>query len=584
MEASINRGFFLPIICMEISRPKRNFVAEDLVVDSWDVIQPYYANLVDRQLDTEADFKQWLKDRSELDAVLEEDAAWRYIKMTCDTSNKEFTDRYTFFVTEIQPQMMPFEDQLNQKMMASPFATPENKEQAYQIYHRSVNIALQLFREENIALDAKLNERSQEFGAISGAQTVEHNGEQLTMQQASQLLKEREEEVRKSVFEKIASRRAEDKEQLDALFTELVQLRHQVATNAGFENYRDYKFVELGRFDYTKEDCFDFHNAIKKEIVPIAKQIQQAKLDKMKLEKFKPWDLELDPDGLEPLKPFKDGDELLDGTIELLAKIDPYFSDCLDTMKTMGYLDLDSKKGKAPGGYNYPLYEIGVPFIFMNAVGSQRDLVTMVHEGGHAIHSFLSRDLELTGYKDLTSEIAELASMSMELLTMDQWSQFYSPADVVRAKQDHLEDILKVLPWIAQIDEFQHWIYENPNHSVAERTETWKRLNSEYGTGLTDWTGYEEVRDNSWQRQMHLFEVPFYYIEYGIAQLGAIGVWKNSMENYDKAIHDYKEALKLGYTKTIPEIYQTAGVEFRFDQEYIKTLADFVKVELDKLS
>lgn len=583
MEASISRGFFIPTKYMEIQKPKRHFVAENLVVDSWEVIQPYYESLLNRTLETQADFDQWLKDRSELDAVLEEDSAWRYIKMTCDTANKEYTDRYTFFVTEIQPKMMPFEDQLNKKMMASTFSNPEGKEQAYQIYHRGVNIALQLFRKENIPLDAKLNERSQEFGAISGAQTVEHKGEQLTMQQAAQLLKEKDEDLRKSTFLKMAERRAQDKTTLDDLFNELIQLRHQVAINAGFANYRDYKFVELGRFDYTKEDCFAFHDAIKKEIVPIAKQLQQAKLNKMGLTMFKPWDLELDPDGLSPLKPFKNGAEMLDGTIELFAKIDPYFSDCLATMKTMGYLDLDSKKGKAPGGYNYPLYEIGVPFIFMNAVGSQRDLVTMVHEGGHAIHSFLSRDLELTGYKDLTSEIAELASMSMELLTMEQWSQFYSPEDVVRAKQDHLEDLLKVLPWIAQIDEFQHWIYENPTHTVEERTATWKRLNQEYGTGLTDWTGYEEVRDNSWQRQMHLFEVPFYYIEYGIAQLGAIGVWKNSLVDYDKAISDYKEALKLGYTKSIPEIYATAGVEFRFDQAYIKTLADFVKERLDQL-
>ncbi len=568
---------------MEIQKPKRNFVAEDLVVNSWEVIQPYYQDLANRELNSDSDFHQWLKDRSELDAVLEEDAAWRYIKMTCDTANKEFSDSYTFFVTEIQPQMMPFEDQLNKKMVEAPFSTPEGKEQAYQIYYRGVKIALQLFREENIPLDAKLNERSQEFGAISGDQSIEHNGEQLTMQQAAQLLKDKDESLRKSTFEKMAERRAKDKTTLDDLFTELVQLRNQVAVNAGFENYRDYKFIELGRFDYSKEDCFAFHDAIKKEIVPIVKQIQLKNLDKLGLEKFKPWDLELDPDGLAPLKPFKSGEELLDGTIALLNKIDPYFSDCLKTMKEMEYLDLESKKGKAPGGYNYPLYEIGVPFIFMNAVGSQRDLVTMVHEGGHAIHSFLTRDLELTGYKDLTSEIAELASMSMELLTMEQWSQFYTDADVVRAKVDHLEDILKVLPWIAQIDEFQHWIYENPNHSVEERTIAWSRLNKEYGVGLTDWTGYEEVRDNSWQRQMHLFEVPFYYIEYGIAQLGAIGVWKNSLTDYNKAITDYKAALTLGYTRSIPEIYKTAGVEFRFDQAYIKTLADFVKEQLDAL-
>ncbi len=566
---------------MEIHKPKRTFVAEELIISKWEDIQPYYEDLANRDFSSEENFNRWLIDRSELDAVLEEDAAWRYIKMTCDTSIPELTEKYTFFVTEIQPKMMPFEDLLNKKMVNTPFADPKGKSQAYQIYYRSVEIALQLFKEENIAIEAKINERSQEFGAISGAQTVSHNGEELTMQKAAQLLKEKEEELRKEMFEKIGQRRMADKENLDNLFSELVKLRHEVAVNAGFKDYRDYKFVALGRFDYTKEDCFAFHKAIKMEIVPLVKNIQERKLKKMGKTVFNPWDLELDPDGLTPLKPFQNGAEMLDGTINLLNDIDGYFSDCLATMKKMGYLDLDSKPGKAPGGYNYPLYEIGVPFIFMNAVGSQRDLVTMVHEGGHAIHSFLSRDLELTGYKNLTSEIAELASMSMELLTMEQWSHFYNAEDVIRAKTDHLEDILKVLPWIAQIDEFQHWIYENPTHTIDERKATWIKLNQEYGVGLTDWTGYEEIRDNSWQRQMHLFEVPFYYIEYGIAQLGALGVWKNSLTDYPKAIADYKEALKLGYTKSIPEIYETAGVAFRFDQEHLRSIAAFVSEQLE---
>jgi oligoendopeptidase F len=368
------------------------------------------------------------------------------------------------------------------------------------------------------------------------------------------------------------------------LYTELIERRHQVAVNAGFANYRDYKFQELGRFDYTKEDCLNFHSAIKKQIVPIVKILQQEKLVKLGKDKFKPWDSEVDPDGKQPLKPFKTGKELLSGTINMFREIDTYFSDCLTTMDEMAYLDLDSKEGKAPGGYNYPLYEIGVPFIFMNAVGAQRDLVTMVHEGGHAVHSFLSRDLELTGFKSLPSEVAELASMSMELLTMNLWNEFYeNEDDFKRAKKEQLESILKIMPWIAQIDEFQHWVYENPKHSVAERHAKWMLISKEYGTGLTDWTGYEEVQATAWQRQMHLFEVPFYYIEYAIAQLGALGVWKNSMTNFPKAIEDYKNALRLGYTKSIPEIYATAGIKFDFTEEYLKELADFVKNELEKL-
>jgi oligoendopeptidase F len=291
----------------------------------------------------------------------------------------------------------------------------------------------------------------------------------------------------------------------------------------------------------------------------------------------------VDPEGKAPLKPFQTGKEMLEGTIGIFEKIDPYFSDCLRTMDEMGHLDLDSKTGKAPGGYNYPLYEIGVPFIFMNAVGAQRDLVTMVHEGGHAVHSFLSRDLKLTGFKNLPSEVAELASMSMEMLTMNYWDAFYpNEDDLKRAKREQLEGILKILPWIAQIDAFQHWIYTHVNHSIAERHAYWRQLSTDFGTGLTDWTGFEDQIATSWQRQLHLFEVPFYYIEYGIAQLGALGVWKNSITNFEQAVIDYKEALKLGYTKSIPEIYATANVKFDFSENYLKELAEFIQMELGK--
>ena len=569
---------------MKITKNKRVFVAENLVIDSWEKIKPSFEDLVNRPIDTKENYKNWLVDKSELEAVLEEDAAWRYIKMTIDTRKEELSEAYTFFVTKIQPELAPFEDKLNKKMIDSAFFSEFNKDQDYQIYFRSVKTALELYREENIAIEAEINEKSQLFGSISAAQTIEHKGETLTMQKASSLLKETDENLRKEIFEKMSTRRSEDIDQLDKLYTDLIERRHQVAVNAGFANYRDYKFQELGRFDYTKEDCLNFHSAIKKQIVPIVKILQQEKLTKLGKDKFKPWDSEVDPDGKQPLKPFNTGKELLSGTINMFREIDTYFSDCLTTMDEMSYLDLDSKEGKAPGGYNYPLYEIGVPFIFMNAVGAQRDLVTMVHEGGHAVHSFLSRDLELTGFKSLPSEVAELASMSMELLTMNLWNEFYANEDdFKRAKKEQLESILKIMPWIAQIDEFQHWVYENPQHSVAERHAQWKLISKEYGTGLTDWTGYEEVQETAWQRQMHLFEVPFYYIEYAIAQLGALGVWKNSMTDFPKAIEDYKNALRLGYTKPIPEIYATAGIKFDFTEEYLKELADFVKNELQKL-
>lgn len=569
---------------MDISKPVRSFVAADLKIDRWESIETYYQNLLERSIDTLPDFKQWLSDQSELEAVLEENAAWRYIKMTIDTTDKDLSEDYTFFVTEIQPKLAPFEDKLNQKLVDSPFAEELESSCDYFILFRRVRKALELYREENVSIDSEIAEESQKYGTLSAAQSIEHAGETITMQKASLYLKETDESIRKEVFDKICDRRRQDVDAFNDLFDTLLKKRHQVAINAGFKNFRDYKMESMGRFDYAVSDCEDFHASVKEVIVPIVKTIRQTKLDLLGKEKFKPWDLDVDPEGKMPLKPFEKDTELLSGTINMFDKVDPYFSDCLATMEDMKHLDLASKNGKAPGGYNYPLYEIGVPFIFMNAVGSQRDLVTMVHEGGHAVHSFLSRDLELTGFKNLPSEVAELASMSMELLTMEEWNEFYPKEDdFKRAKREQLETTLSLLPWIAQVDEFQHWLYVNHDHTHDERTNKWISLSKEYGTGLVDYSGYEDIQATSWQRQLHIFEVPFYYIEYGIAQLGALGVWMNSLKDKSKAIHDYKEALKLAYTKSIPEIYKTAGIEFNFSQGHISKLADFIRKELESL-
>ena len=253
-------------------------------------------------------------------------------------------------------------------------------------------------------------------------------------------------------------------------------------------------------------------------------------------------------------------------------------------MKAMGHLDLDSRKGKAPGGYNYPLAETGVPFIFMNATSTLRDMVTLMHEGGHAVHSFLTKDLELGAFKNAPSEVAELASMAMELLSMDYWEVFFkSEEDLKRAKREHLEQIIETLPWVATIDKFQHWVYENPGHSPHERKESWNRIFDEFSDNITNWDRLQEVKDYLWQKQLLLFEVPFYYIEYGMAQLGAIAVWKNYRENPQKGLSEYMNALNLGYTRTIPEIYEMAGIRFDFSRAYISELMVFVKSELGKL-
>jgi oligoendopeptidase F len=564
---------------------QRSYIAKDIVLRTFEDVEGYFKELLLRELNELSSYKKWLADVSELEAFLEEDGAWRYIKMSIDTTNPELTESYTYFVTEIQPKLAPLSNDLNKKMMESDFHKELSEDPAYAIYFRSVGVQLDIFREENIAIEAYLSEKSQEYGSISAAQTIEHEGKNLTMQQASVHLKNQNEALRSQVYHKIATRRRQDIDTLNVLYTDLIQKRHELAKNAGFDNYRDYMFQSMGRFDYTKEACFDFHEAVAQKVVPLVKEIQQKKLQKLGKSSFKPWDLEVDPDGKEPLKPFNSGNEMLEKTIEIFNQMDAYFGDCLHTMKEMGHLDLESKEGKAPGGYNYPLYEIGVPFIFMNSVGLHRDLVTMVHEGGHAIHSFLNRELTLTAFKNIPSEAAELASMSMELLSMMYWGAFYPNAeDLYRAREEHLEDILKVLPWIAQIDAFQHWVYTNPTHSIEERSAQWLALSKRFGTGLTDWTGFEDLQANSWQRQLHLFEVPFYYIEYGIAQLGAIGVWKNSLENEAKAIEQYKAGLSLGYTRSLPEIYETAGVTFDLSPKRIGELMEFVDSYLRSLA
>jgi oligoendopeptidase F len=568
---------------MQIEKKSRRFVANALQVQSWKDVEPYFIDLLNRAINSDTDLRNWLSDRSELEAVLEEDLAWRYIRMTIDTRDAALAESYQVFITQIHPEIAPYEDKLNRKLSDSPFKKGLTGRD-YELLLRSVDSALEIYRDENVPLHAQLGEKSQQFGAISGAQSIEHNGEKLTMQKAGSLLRENDETLRKTIFEKMASRRAEDSEKLDELFSELIQLRHQVALNAGFKNYRDYKFKELGRFDYTKEDCFDFHEAIRTEIVPLIREMQAEQARLLGKSKLKPWDSEVDPLGKIPLQPFSDGADLLQKCIAVFYKTDSYFGDCLETMKTIHHLDLESKEGKSPGGYNYPLYEIGIPFIFMNAVGTHRDMVTMLHEGGHAVHSFLSRDLELTGFKSLPSEVAELASMSMELITMDDWNIFFpNEEDLIRAKREQLETVIKILPWIATIDEFQHWIYENPNHSIEERHAKWVSVLKSYSTDMVDWSGYENVQKISWQKQLHLFEVPFYYIEYGMAQLGALSVWKNSKNDKAKAIASFKEALALGYTKSIPEIYATADISFDFSKNRLKELAGFVKKELEGL-
>jgi len=567
----------------DIQKIERKFLPASLVIDTWESVEPYFKELLERKIESKKDLEKWLHDVSELDAAISEDACWRQIKMTCDTTDKKLEESFNFFYMEIHPKMQPYADALNKKLINCSF-TKELDPSLYYTYLRSVKKSIDLFNEVNIPILAELAVLQQQYSVITGKMMIEVNGKEFTLQQAAKFLESHDRKLREEVYRKINARRLEDKAILDKLFNQLIQKRQQVAVNAGFENYRDYKFKDLGRFDYTKEDCFKFHDAVKQHVLPLVNKIYENKRKKLAVAVLKPWDIEAEPEGTKPLTPFATGSELLSKTIECFTALRPFFGDCLRRMNSMKHLDLESRAGKAPGGYNCPLAESGAPFIFMNAAGQMHDVTTMVHEGGHAVHSFLSHNLALTAFKEYPMEIAEVASMSMELFTMDHWDVFFdNKEELKRAKEHQLERVITIFPWIAIIDKFQHWIYEHPVHSVDERTKAWMQTLSELSDNVIDYSGLDSFLENYWQKQLHLFEVPFYYIEYGIAQLGAIGLWMQYKKNPEQALDNYMKALSLGGTKTLPELYKAAGLTFDFSSENIKALMDFVNEEMEKL-
>ena len=560
-----------------IEKRPRQFLPADFVISDWDALAPYFMALDERSISSVHELEQWLLDASELEAVISEEACWRQIKMTCDTENKTLEESFNYFMLEVQPRMQPWSDKLNKKLLASPFVN-ELPDPQYFTFLRNVRKQIDLYREDNVPIQAEISVLQQQFGVIAGKMTIEVNNQEYTLQQAAKFLEDEDRSLREQVYRQIAERRYQDREALDQLFDDLLQKRNQLAINAGMDNYRSYRFLELGRFDYDKNMCEQFHQAVKEEVMPLVNAIYLKKKNALGVATLRPWDVEAEPIGTKPLRPFTNGDELTEKSIACLRKLDPFFGDCIDTMRSLGRLDLESRKGKAPGGYNCPLAETGAPFIFMNAAGTLDDVTTMLHEGGHAVHSFLTHPLLLNGFKEYPTEIAEVASMSMELFTMDHWDVFFSDAaELQRAKEQQLERVITIFPWIATIDKFQHWIYEHPHHTRAERSKIWLSILEEFSSPVVDYSGLENYRTYHWQRQLHIFEVPFYYIEYGIAQLGAIGLWQQYHQDPKKALQNYTAALALGGTKTLPELFAAAGLPFDFSAAHIRTLMQFVQ-------
>ena len=561
----------------------RRYISADFKFTAWDDLAPHYTELLNRALESAAAIEQWLIDKSELDSIVEDESRWRYVRLTCYTNDETIKKSYTDFVTDIKPHLIEVRTKLNAKLLNCPSLADLNKDK-YATFLAGLEASVKLQEEKNIEQLRNLELKEQEYGSITGNLSIEHEGKELTLPEAGNLLSENDRNLRETIYRKVQAARLAVAPQLEDLFDDLVQRRQEIAERAGFANYRDYRMTELVRVDYTPEDCMQFHESIRKSFLPLVNKLNRTRKEALGLEKLRPWDGEVDLNNAAPLKPFIDGKDLTDKTITCLNQIDPYFAACLQRMQEMNHLDLDSRKGKSPGGYNMSLPECNVPFIFMNAASSVRDLITMVHESGHAVHSFLSADLPLREYKDYPSEIAEVASMSMELFTMEHWQVFFeNEADYKRAKEQQFQRIITIFPWVAIIDRYQQWIYTNPGHSRDERLAAWQEIFTSFSSEEVDYSGLEESLKYRWHAQIHLFDYPFYYIEYAIAQLGAIAMWKQWKEQGDKAIENYKEALKLGYSVGLPTLFERAGIRFDFSPAYVQELADFLEAEMNKL-
>ena len=554
------------------------FVPDTIDATDWASLQPLYEDLVQRSVDTVDSLEKLILDESELREWVSEAGSRLYVAMTCSTDDEVKKAAYLDFVENTEPKLSEVGDQLNRHIMSSPVIEKLDRE-TYGVMIRDIEADIRIFREENIPLSTELTKLGQKYEEISGSMTVEFQGEERTMQQMGKFLQVTDRDTREEAFRAVWSRRLKDSEVIEDLYDQMLAIRHQIALNAGFDNYRDYAFVAKHRFDYTPKDCEDFHRAAEEVCVPLSRTLDMQRKELLAVDPLRPWDLGVDVHGRDPLRPFEEVDEMVAGTSRMFHRISDELGTMFDSLRDGHSLDLDSRKGKAPGGYQISFDRIRRPFIFMNATGLQRDLETMVHEAGHAFHAMYSSKQDLIDNRNPPIEFAEVASMSMELLVHPHLDEFYSQGDADRARRVHLEGIVGLLPWIATIDAFQHWTHTHPGHSREERADAWRDLRSRFGAHV-DWTGMEELRDIGWHRQLHLFTYPFYYIEYGIAQLGALQIWLQSMKSLDGALENYARAMKLGGKLPLPSLFEAAELTFSFGPETVKELIDAVQTRL----
>lgn len=554
----------------ELAAPPRRFLSTEFDPGNLAAVEAVFAELAERPIATAEELEQWLRDESELIAYIDAESARRYIRMTCDTASEEARESYMQMEREIAPRAKVLRDELDAKLLSCPAADHLDATR-YDVLLRQRRSDKQIFRAENTELQIEESELQTKQQSIMGAVTVAFRGESHTLQQMGKYLEDHDRATREEAYLASLEQRRKTWPEMDEILDQLVTLRTRMARNAGFDGYVPYRFQQLHRFDYDAEDCHRFHDAIAEVVVPAVRRIDAQRREILGLDALRPWDCDVDVRGEAPLRPFETEEQLLEIVSKTFGRVDPRFATEFQTLRRESLLDLMSRKGKAPGGYQYTIEDVRLPFIFMNAVGLHGDVQTLLHEGGHAFHAILSRDDDLVDYRSAPIEFAETASMSMELLGLEQLEEVYGPRDAERARKSHLERVLRLLPWIASIDAFQHWLYSHPEHSREERVQSWLEIRGRLGPDL-DYSGLEDAQQYQWAGQLHLYSHPLYYVEYAIAQIASLQVWLNYRRDPKAAIEAYRDGLALGGSRPLPSLFEAAGARFDLSAELLTDL------------
>jgi len=548
----------------------------------WAQFEPFYEQLSDYSL-TQDNIAKWLAYWSRLQDLIYERHQRHYVATTLDTTDKQAEQDYNHFLDELYPRSQSADQQQKEKILQSGIE-PEG----FEIPLRNMRAQAELFREANLPLLSDEIMLANEYSKITSVQTIEWEGQELTIDQVTPRLQVIDRRKRERVWHLARQRQLADREAINDLWVKLLDLRRQLAANADLSDYRAYRWRQLLRFDYTPENCAEFRQAIREVIVPAALRTYERRRGHLGLDTLRPWDLNVDPFSRPPLRPFSEAAELEAKTTTIFQQIDPQLGAYFESMRQEDMLDLENRKGKAPGAYCTDYTAIRKPFIFMNAVGIHDDVQTLIHESGHAFHVLETANLPYHPQLEVPMEFAEVASMGMEFLAgsylMTDRGGFYTPADAARARVEHLEFCLQFWPYMAVVDEFQHWVYEN--HTAASDPANcdakWGELWDTYMIGV-DWGGYEDEKITGWHRKLHIFEVPFYYVEYGLAQLGAVQIWHNAQRDQAEALSGYRQALSLGGTATLPQLFETAGASFAFDTRTVGAAVALMENSIEEL-